>query len=565
MNHETKARRSIGQRGTKPLAMFCATVLTLVACGGQPATQSPSGAPGTDPTDGGQTDAPSTPASGEPQYGGTLVVGQPFGPITLDPMIDPGADGIYILEQVMEGLMRINEDQSIGPGLAESWEISDDALVWTFTLRQGVEFHNGDPFTADDVLFTFERLMDADGPASFSALYIDQIARVEKLGDYEVAIHMTRPWPAFPIFASTNHTKILNQRSVEEAGDQFGFTSLVGTGYFKLDRWDQQDQVVLVRNENYWQEDLPYLDGLTYKLLPEAATARLALELGEVDVLQDPPVDQLEALRGNEDVTVLAAPGAAMMIVGLNPDVPPFDDVRVRQAFTFGIDRQEIVDVVFFGTAQPAGDFFPSFFWADDPDFEIPHDPDRAEQLLADAGYDQSNPLEFELQVYNFPPYTDMGQLVQDQLARIGVQVDIVPLDSQTVISNLRRLGEPYQAAMWRHIARANHWEFTGNKFATNGKLNFGDYNQEGATLQNPAAQELFEQVELLTDFLEEDQELARPVYSELSEIVYIDDVVNVMMVHQDNLEAIRKRVHGYPSGGYDWAPVWKTWISEED
>lgn len=536
-------------------------------------TSEPTAAPTTAPT---AAVAPTTEATpdegtpsseaGPPQYGGIMTVAQPFGPITLDPMIDPGADGIYILEQVMEGLMRIYEDGSIGPGLAESWEISDDQLVWSFKLREGVKFQNGDPFTADDVIFTFNRLMDPDGVASFKALYIDHIEKVEKVDDFNVKITMKAPWPAFPVFASTNHTKILNQRNVEEAGDQFGFTIMpVGTGFFKLDRWDKDDQVVLVKNEDYWQEGLPYLDGIVYKLVKDSQVAKLSITTGQVDVLQDPPVDQLPELQKNPDVKVLSAPGGAQMLIDVNLDKPPFDDVRVRKAISMAIDRQQIVDVVFYGTAEVANDFFPSWFWADNPDFEIPYDPERAKALLAEAGYGPDNPLKFTLFVYNFIPYTDIGQIVQAQLAQIGVQMDVQAFDSATAISYMNKPEKRPQmeAVLFRHIARANHYEFSGNRYSANGKLNWSGYNK-GSKVQNPHAQELFDQVEPLQDFDEGDQEKARPIYDELAQIVLVDDVVQIMLVHQANVDVVRNRVQGYPSSAYDWQPYWKTWLSQK-
>lgn len=510
------------------------------------------------------TGAP-TQSAGTARRGGTMTVAQTFGPITLDPMIDPGADGIYILENVMEGLMRINDDQSIGPGLAESWKISDDQLTWTFSLRKGVTFSNGDPFNADAVVFTFQRLMDPNGVATFRALYNTNVAKVEKVDDYTVTIVMKQPWPAFPIYASTNHTKILDPKQVQAAGKDFGYTVLpVGTGFFKFDKWDRDNEVDLSRNENYWQKDLPYLDKVVYKLIKDPQVAKLAITTGQVDVLQDPPVDQLPELKKNPDLKVLDHSGGATMLVDLNLDTVPFKDVRVRKAFSLAVNRKEIVDNVFNGTAEVADDFFPSWFWANDPTFKAQEDPAQAQKLLTDAGYGPSNPLQFTLLVYNMPPYTDMGQILQAQLAKIGVKVNIQAYDSATVLQYVQQAAKrpQLQAAIFRHIARNNAWEFSGNRYSNDGKLNYDLYNKPGG-LQDPAAQKIFDQLEFVRDWNPEDQAKAKPLYSQAAKIVLQDTVEQIELVHQNNVDVTRSRIQNYPSGPYDWAPYWHVWASQ--
>jgi ABC-type transport system substrate-binding protein len=501
-----------------------------------------------------------------PQEGGTLRVVQPLSPTSLDPMVDPGTPGIHVVENLYDGLMRIHpEDDSIGPSLAEDWTISSDELVWSFDLREDVEFHNGDLLTADDVIYTFERMMDPEGPATFKSMYINAIERVEKTGDFKVDVHLKQPWPAFPIYLAANHLKILNERAVEEAGDQYGFTTVVGTGPFKFERWEKDAQIVVVKNEDYWMEEFPRLDKIVYRLIADPQVGKLALETGEVDVLQDPPLDQVPDFQENPDVKVKVSNGAANMIIDLNTAQPPFDDKRVRQAVSMAIDRQEIADVAFYGTAEVANDFFPSWFWADDPEFSIPYDPEQAKELLAEAGYSEGDPLEFSLMVYNFPPYTDMGQLVQAQLAEIGVQVEVRSLAYPTVIGYLKNPEQrpEMQAALMRHTARTSHWEFTGNRYAVGGKLNWWNYNKPGG-IQNPRAQELFDEVEVLADYEEADRAAAKPIYEELSQIVWIEDVPQVMLVHGNNVDILQNYVENWPNVSKDSsANYMKVWLSQ--
>jgi peptide/nickel transport system substrate-binding protein len=351
---------------------------------------------------------------------------------------------------------------------------------------------------------------------------------------------------------------------VEAAGDEYGFSAYSGTGPFKVKEWIKDDRVILERNDNTWEEGLPYLDQIVYRLVTDASVGKILIESGEVDVLQDPPLSLLPEIKGNPDLQIISGPGHASMLMHLNATIPPFDDKRVRQAVTLGVDRQEIADVVFYGTAEAATDFFPSYYWAHDHDFEMPYDPDKAKALLEEAGYTADKPLEFTLMVYNSSPYTDMGQLVQAQLAKIGVQVNVQPLDKTTVIQYTRGQGgksqTDCQAAITRHIARGASFEFVGNRYSNDGKLNtLISYNKEGA--QNPRAQELLDQVNNINDWSTEDRALAKPIFSELAELVVKEDAPEVILVIQKNVDIVRSEVRDWSIVALDWVPLRKVWL----
>jgi peptide/nickel transport system substrate-binding protein len=502
-----------------------------------------------------------------PQRGGTLTVVQAISPRTIDSMIDPGAEGINILSQSMEGLLRFNEKSEVVPALAEAWSISADGLVYNFKLRKGVKFHAGDDFSAKDVIYTFKRLMDPEGIASFRQLYIDHIEKVEAANDYEVDITLKEPWPAFPIFLAANHTFIVNQRVIEEAGDQYGFTVTSGTGAFKFKEWVKDDHLTLVRNENYWQEGLPCVDEVVYRLIADPGVMMVNLETGAVNVLQDPPMELISDFAANPDLRVQQFPDNAIFIIEMNAADPPFDDVRVRQAFSKAIDRQEIADIVFASYAESADDFFPSHFWAHDPSLKVPYDPEGAKALLAEAGYDANNPLKFTFHVYNKPPYTDIGTLIQAQLKEIGVEVEVIALDTATVIDLIHNAGgqdrRTMNAGMVRHIARNVAEEFVANRYATFGKLHWLTlYNEEGG-VQNPEAEDLMRQVSSLSDYIEKDRTEAKELYRQLAEIILLEDVPEILTVIQANLDITRTEVQDFPTSVADWVPLYRVWLKQ--
>jgi peptide/nickel transport system substrate-binding protein len=377
---------------------------------------------------------------------------------------------------------------------------------------------------------------------------------------------MTHPWPDYPIYASTNHTKILDPKQVEQAGKNFGFSVLpLGTGPFVFQKWTKDQEAVLVKNPNYWQKDLPCLSQITYKTIPDSRVASLSLSSGKVDVLQDPPVDQVPQFASNKAFTMIDHSGGGQYVINLNSTKSPFNDERVRQAVEFGINSQQITQSVFHGTAEVPHGFFPKSFWAHDSTFSVPYDPNKAKDLLAAAGYTSGHPLTFSLWVYNTPPYTDVGQLIQAQLLQIGVTVNVQALDYQTVVSGLRPTSAQFKqmdAAMYRHIARSSAWEFTGNRLAADGKLNYTLYNQPGG-IQDPQVQQLFSQLEFLRSFNPADQEKIKAICAQIEKLVYLQDVPEIIVVHPNNLNIVSSRVHDYPNGAYDWAPLYRVWVSK--
>jgi peptide/nickel transport system substrate-binding protein len=514
-----------------------------------------------------ETEAPSDAQDACPQQGGNLVIAHSISPTGLDNVaLDAGMEGIIILEQMMDGLLRYNEKSEIVPALAEEWSISEDGLVYNFRLRKGVKFHNGDEFSAKDVLYTFDQLLDPEGgsPGRRHRAHVD---RVEAVNDYEVNIILKEPWPPYPIFLATYQTLIQNQRFKEEAGDDYGYSALCGTGPFKFVEWVRDDHLTMVRNEDYWEEGLPCVDQITYRVITDPGIAKINLETGDVHALEDPPMEMMEEFEETPGIKVQSNSDSAVFVISMSAGHPPFDDVKVRQAFTKAIDRQEVADVIFHGYAQPAMGFFPKHFWAHNPDFEMEYDPEGAKALLAEAGYGDQNPLTFRLLTYNIPPYSDIAQLIQAQLKEIGVEVEVQTLDKATVLSIGRgeegEIRTDMDAVMIRHIPYNVADDFVANRYATWGAHNdMSRYNSVDG-VQNPAAEELLREVSQLSDWVEADREKAKPIYAELEEMILKEDVSQIIVVIQDNLDVLREEVMEFATSVDDEVPRRKVWIKQ--
>src|SRR5690554_547845 len=267
----------------------------------------------------------------EPKYGGTLVVAQRIAPRTLHSIIDPGLPGIAILNLTEEGLLGMTNSGEVVPVLAVDMPTVVSPTVYEFTLREGVTFHSGDPLTAEDVVYTYERLYLPDSKASFRAVYQEHIAAVEAVDEHTVRFTLHKPWPIFLSFAASNHTKVVNKSVVEEAGDQYGVSVWDGTGPFKIARWVAGDHVALERNENYWESGKPYLDGVIFRTIPEAATQMANFQTGDVDVVLDPDMSQVPIYEQMPRATVYSASASAESLLVFRTTMAPMDSPVVRR------------------------------------------------------------------------------------------------------------------------------------------------------------------------------------------------------------------------------------------
>jgi ABC-type transport system substrate-binding protein len=352
-----------------------------------------------------------------------------------------------VFDRLVEAVTAGPGKSELVPGLAESWELSDDGLTYTFYLRKGVKFHNGTEFTAKDVKYTFERMLWPETEAK-NQDFIDPIqgasdvmegktkdlSGVEIVDDYTIKVTLKEPFGPFIASLATPSVGILNMEATEAAGTDFGLIpeKTIGTGAYIFEKWVLRDELLVRRNENYWR-GAPELDGISWKVLQDADTMRLMFESGELDVFDtDSAFSQISYFANSPKYSnnLVVGDRVSVNYYTFNQRIKPFDDVRVRKALQMAVDRQGMLDSLHDGRGSVMDGILPPGLVGYNPDLpKIPFDPEAAKTLLAEAGY----PDGFEMTVSmtaNSPDTLARNELFQAMMAQIGVKVTIDQMDS---------------------------------------------------------------------------------------------------------------------------------------
>lgn len=343
------------------------------------------------------------------------------------PHLDPTAGAAAAIDEVVyanifEGLTRIDRDGAVQPALAESWTVSDDGLVYTFKLHQGVTFHDGTAFDSADVKFSLDRAMAPDSTNAQKALFAP-IASVETPDASTVVVTLKQPAGSLLFNLGWGDAVIVAPESAAENKNH-----PVGTGPFKFERWVKGDRVEMSRYADYWGEPAK-LAKATIKIIPDPAAATAALLAGDIDAFANFPAPEAMPQFENDprfEVVIGATEGET--ILAINNARKPLDDVRVRRALAHAVDRKAVIDGAMFGYGTPIGSHFSPLHpaYVDLTDI-YPYDPGKAKALLAEAGHGNGLTLTLKLPPPSYARRS--GEVVAAQLASIGVKTDIVQLE----------------------------------------------------------------------------------------------------------------------------------------
>lgn len=340
---------------------------------------------------------------------------------SLDPIQAADAYSANAYGCIYESLMREDAEGNIIPNLCESVEISDDNLVYTFHLPEGVLFHNGEELKAADVAFSLNRAL-----GTAVDYLVGDIAGVEAVDDYTVNVTLKSPAGSFLSNLTTAQTGILNEKAVTDAGDSYQL-SPVGTGALRFVSWTPGVSCILERYEGYRGAQCDF-DELVFKTITEDTSRTIALESGEIDVAMAIPTTDLERVRENPNLKLVESTTRAFKFVGINSSKSPFNDVKVRQAVALAIDTEAITKAVKLGYAEVACSILsPNVIYADTTIPKNEYDVEKAKALLAEAGY----PDGFSAVIWSDSraEYTAVDTIVKEMLAQIGVQIEIKTLE----------------------------------------------------------------------------------------------------------------------------------------
>jgi len=553
------------------LSMLVVASVVLAGCGGAaPATEAPvaTEAPATEApatempaTEAPATEAPTTDTS-------TLIFAQAADAGTLDPAIETSANSLQVIYHIYEGLTDFEPGSTTPiPRLATSWEASEDGLEWTFHLREGVTFHDGTPFNADAAVFNFERWWDTENPYNLGAdqfIYWDYmfqgfkgsensvVAGVEKVDDMTFKLTLSRPNASLLNTLAMENFRFASPAAIEEQGENYATADglAVSTGPFKVEEWVKEDHITLVRNEDYWGE-MPTLERITFRVIPDSSAAFLALQAGEIDMITEwasPGPDQLAEAEADPNLQVLYNPAFNVGYLGLNQAKAWLQNINVRLAIAHAIDKEGIVAALNPDNAEVATQFQPPSLWGFNESIEdYPYDPTLAAEFLQTAiseGVEIPDPVIFYVmptpRLY-YPQSQQLGELIQAQLAEIGINAEI----------QSPAWPDPYLADLQEDGTKADI--FLLGWGGDNGDPdNFlcvffcgadTQFNNDGAGGGLPADEEI---AQMLRDAVAEtDFETRKAMYEEINQLIH-DRVISVPIQHIEAPTLARANIEGY-------------------
>jgi peptide/nickel transport system substrate-binding protein len=491
-------------RISRTLALAAAGTLLLTACGGGDEVNTGSGGGG----------------SGD----NILVAAVSAQPDKFDPHTTSAYPSFQVLENVYDTLVVPNaEDLTMEPSLATDWTTSEDNLTWTFTLRDGVKFHDGSDFDSADVVYSYNRIIDEKLQNSYR---FTNVTSIEAPDPQTVVLQLTKPTPnLLALIGAFKGMAILPENAAEDLDLN---TEANGTGPFKLASTDA-NSTELTAFDDYWGGK-PKIDGVEFRYITEPTAALTALKAGEVDWTDNVPPQDIESLQDDKEVDLQSTASVDYWYMSMNFDKPPFDDPKVRQAIATAIDRDAVTEAARFGAARPNETAIPedSFFYYDYAPFEP--DVDKAKQLLEEAGV--TTPLTMGLMVTDaFPESVTAAQVIASELEPIGIDVKVETLDFATWLD--REAKGQFDAFMLSWLGNIDPADFYEQQHITGGSSNYQGYS-------NPQVDKLLTQAST-----EVDQDKRKDLYDQAAKMI-VDDVSYLYLYNPDVVQAWTPGLQGY-------------------
>jgi len=487
------------------------------------------------------------PVEGEtvPAHGDTIILGSIGEPSNLIPALASDSASSEINGLVYNGLLRYGKTYEIEPELAESWEVSPDNLTITFHLRRGVKWHDGAPFTAADVLFTYQLMIDPKTPTAYGEDF-RQVIRAETPDPHTFRVSYARPFaPGLMSWGFSIHPKHLLER--QEITKSPLSRRPVGTGPYRFVEWSAGEKVVLESNPDYFEWE-PYLRRVVYRIIPDLTTQFLELLSGSLDQMSLTPLQydrQTDTLAFRRRYGKYRYPASAYTYLGYNLRRPLFQDRRVRQAISCAIDQRELIEGVLLGLGQPATGPFKPGTWPYNPDVRrYPYDPERARALLAEAGWrdsDGDGVLDREGNLFAFTLLINQGndtrvksgEIIQRRLKEVGIDVRLRVIEWAAFLKDFVNPGN-FDAVIlgWTIPPDPDGYDIWHSSKTRPGELNFIGFG-------NPEVDVLLEQGRHTLD-----QAARKKIYDRFQEILAEEQPYTFLYV-PDALPVVARRFRG--------------------
>jgi len=467
---------------------------------------------------------------------------------------------LNIFDRLVE-CVTVDGKPEIIPGLAESWSLSADGLVYTFKLRRNVKFHNGEIFKADDVVYTIERMMTAENETFNTDFYdmiagandmyeeeADHVSGLRVIDDYTIEITLEYPFGAFIANLATPPCSIYNRKAGEAAGDNFGIdvASTVGTGPFKMKEWVLNSRIVLEKFDDYWR-GASKLDGIIIRNIPDHETQRMAFEKGELDIFDASfAQSQVPYFKGSPQWKdkIITAPEAGLRFYMFNVAYEPFTNINVRRAIAHAINRQQIVDSLFNGEGKVTNSLVVEGVLGHNPNMpDIEYNIGLAKEYLAKAGYPNGVKIEI-IQITDSQAELDMNIAVQAMLKEAGIDMEILQVDEATYYARRADGQLPFERQTW--------W------IDYNDPDNFlYTYFSEKNTKYHSVNYYRPDFIKLLEDARKEvDNNKRLGMYQEAEKILIVEDQVIVPIIQMEHIVILQDRVQNFVLPWNGWSDM---------
>lgn len=464
--------------------------------------------------------------------GNEIVVGINSDPQSWDPIDTFLLDWSTVATSVFEGLVDRDLDLELQPGLAESWEYLDDSTL-EFKLRQGVVFHNGEPFNAEAVKFTFDRLLGEEGQKGPQYSNYTSIESVEVKDEYTITMKLNAPDPVLLTKLAGYGAVIVPPGYVTEVSDEEFNNKPVGTGPFKMTGYKRDQEAVLEKNEDYWKEGFPKLDKVTFKIIPEASTRLAELQTGKIDIMKRVEVAQTKTVKDTSFLKLEEVGTPTVFSLRFDTANAPLDKKEVRQAINYAINKDEIIEEILGGYGIPISTYQSELSFGNNPDLKpYAYDPEKAKEMLKAAGVAEGT----ELDVFipgNDGNFKEITQAVAFYLEEVGLKMNINSVDNTTLISDLIPNGKA------GHMYRQG-WGGWTLDFDNTAYLMYHEGEQWNPSFKDEKVEEL-----LAAQRATVDQDERHKIFMELTTLLY-DLAPEVNLYQSVDLYAVNERLENF-------------------